>query len=122
MNMEMLLDLFLGGLAFIVIFLIILLNNIRHLKKSNYDRLWFLGYFIAKFKLDKKKISYKKMNIEVSLINAFIVLVVYFTITLMPLVGMWQYLVEFVLLMALIYAIYEIYGATLIKRGWSKNV
>ena len=67
-----------------------------------------LDYLIMKFKLDKKKINQNKAIFWIAIINSFIISSVSCVIMLIPLKLMWQMLIAFALLFALIYSIYEI--------------
>ena len=67
-----------------------------------------------------------KMNLNyvffmVSLIDAFIISFVFVVITIIPWDMGFSMLLGFVLLFGLIYALYEILGRVLVKKGWSKN-
>ena len=75
-----------------------------------------LDYLIMKFKLDKKKINQNKAIFWIAVINSFIISSVSSVIMLIPLKLMWQMLIAFALLFALIYSIYEIYGRHLKKE------
>ena len=75
-----------------------------------------LDYLIMKFKLDKKKINQNKAIFWIAIINSFIISSVSCVIMLIPLKLMWQMLIAFALLFALIYSIYEIYGRHLKKE------
>ena len=57
----------------------------------------------------------------VSLIDAFIISFVFVVITIIPWDMGFSMLLGFVLLFGLIYALYEILGRVLVKKGWSKN-
>ena len=76
---------------------------------------------VSKFKLDKKKLNYKSCILCISLINAFIISFVSTVISAIPTKIVWQLLVGFVLIFALIYSMYEIYGRILVKKGFGKD-
>ena len=78
-------------------------------------------YLTSKFNLDKNKIHYKPVLLWCALINGFIISLVSTIIVNIKLHMMWQLLIGFVLLFALIYAIYEIYGRHLVRKGWKKK-
>ena len=80
-----------------------------------------INYLVGKFKLDKKKINYKSAILWISIINAFIISFVSTVISAIPAHMLWQLLVGFVLIFALIYALYEVYGRILVKKGWGKD-
>ena len=80
-----------------------------------------INYLTAKFKLDKNKLNYKSCILWISLINAFIIAFVSTVISAIPAKIIWQLLVGFVLIFALIYSLYEIYGRILVKKGFGKD-
>jgi uncharacterized Tic20 family protein len=77
-------------------------------------------YLISRFNLDDKKINLRMLNFYISIINAFIIAFVSTGISLINVNVMFQLLIGFVLLFALIYAIYEIFGRHL-KKKWGKD-
>ena len=80
-----------------------------------------LSYLIPKFKLDINKMDLNYVFFMVSLIDAFIISFVFVVITIIPWDMGFSMLLGFVLLFGLIYALYEILGRVLVKKGWSKN-
>ena len=121
-----------GLFVFIVVFLINFLwifkrgyENIKKQKskKKNKKLEEFVGlsYLIPKFKLDINKMDLNYVFIMVSLIDAFIISFVFVVITIIPWDMGFSMLLGFVLLFGLIYALYEILGRVLVKKGWSKN-
>ncbi len=92
------------------------LKSKKSKKKPKNIEVGELNYLVYKFKLDKKKLNWKNIAIMIPLINAFIMS---FVVALLEFVSSKVYiklLVAFVLLFALIYAIYEIYGRYLKKK------
>ena len=121
-----------GLFVFIVVFLINFLwifkrgyENIKKQKskKKNKKLEEFVGlsYLIPKFKLDINKMDLNYAFFMVSLIDAFIISFVFVVITIIPWDMGFSMLLGFVLLFGLIYALYEILGRVLVKKGWSKN-
>ena len=121
-----------GLFVFIVVFLINFLRifkrgyeNIKKQKskKKNKKLEEFVGlsYLIPKFKLDINKMDLNYVFFMVSLIDAFIISFVFVVITIIPWDMGFSMLLGFVLLFGLIYALYEILGRVLVKKGWSKN-
>lgn len=121
-----------GLFVFIVVFLINFLwifkrgyENIEKQKKKKKNKKLeeFVGlsYLIPKFKLDINKMNLNYVFFMVSLINAFIISFVFVVITIIPWDMGFSMLLGFVLLFGLIYALYEILGRGLVKKGWSKN-
>ena len=91
-------------------------------KKKNKNKTFGeIDYLTTKFKLDRNKIDYKSCILWISIINAFIISFVATLISAIPAHIIWQLLVGFVLLFALIYALYEIYGRILVKKGWTRD-
>lgn len=107
------------GVLFILFFLIFYLTNRRKLKNKKKE-IREINDLIKRFNLDKKKINYKKEIIFVSFINSFIVAGVGTFVTVFDLPQVVQLLIAFVLLLALTYALYEIYGRHL-KRKVNKK-
>lgn len=101
---------------YIVIFIFNYILNKRKVKKKKYDAIGEMNYLIFKFKLNKKKINYKKEILYISLINSFIISSVGTFVTCLDLMMILQLGIGFVMLFALIYALYEIYGRHLVKK------
>ena len=126
-----------GVITFIVIYLIyyfIILKrkyknylNPYKIKKNNKKKekdifkQMELGYLITKFNLDPQKIRLLYTLRMIALIDAFIIS---FTGTIIYYIPgkeiIWKFLIGFVLLFGLIYAIYELFGRHLVKKGWQK--
>lgn len=117
---------------FVLIFLINFLwvfkrgyENIKKQKKKKKNRKLedFIGlsYLIPKFNLDINKMNLNYVFFMVSLIDAFIISFVFMVVTIIPWDVGFSMLLGFVLLFGLIYALYEIFGRILVKKGWSKN-
>lgn len=117
---------------FVLIFLINFLwvfkrgyENIKKQKKKKKNRKLedFIGlsYLIPKFNLDINKMNLNYVFFMVSLIDAFIISFVFMVVTIIPWNVGFSMLLGFVLLFGLIYALYEIFGRILVKKGWSKN-
>ena len=90
-------------------------------KKKEIKEFGEVNYLVSKFKLDKKKIDYKSVIFWTAIINSFIISFVSTVISAIPAKIIWQLAVGFVLIFILIYALYEIYGRILVKKGWGKN-
>ena len=85
------------------------------------DRLTTEGmYLMSRFNLDDKKVNLHMLDFHISIINAFIIAFVSTGISLINVNVIFQLLIGFVLLFALIYAIYEIFGRHL-KKKWGKE-
>lgn len=131
MKWEYMIYLFLGlmFLVFLIDYFIInkrkltLIENKGKNKKKKQKKIKNIGeidYLIAKFKLDFKKINMQRAIIWISLINSFIISSVSTIVMFLPIKMMWSMLIAFVLLFALIYSLYEIYGRHL-KKLQTKN-
>ena len=90
-------------------------------KKEINKEIGEINYLVGKFDLDKKKINYKSAILWISIINAFIISLVSTVISAIPAHLIWQLAVGFVMIFALIYALYEIYGRILVKKGCKKD-
>ena len=90
------------------------------LTEKNVQNLGEASYVIVKFKLDKAKIDFKLLFTINAFINAFIIALTSMILSLLDLSILWRMMIGFVLLFALIYATYEIYGRILVKKGWKK--
>jgi purine-cytosine permease-like protein len=122
-------------ILFVILFIIIFIGDYffikrRYLKRINgkskkknkkNNELTEIAYLVGKFKLDKSKLNYNKLLIEISLINAFIISFVCVVVMLIRINVILQLLIGFVLLMGLIYALYELFGRYLVKKGFDKN-
>ena len=116
--------LFFMALMFIVFFVdyyFIMRRRLKEKSKKKKEQMMEIVYLTSKFNLDKNKIHYKPVLLWCALINGFIISLVSTIIVNIKLHMMWQLLIGFVLLFALIYAIYEIYGRHLVRKGWKKK-
>ena len=95
------------------------LNGKKKNKKNN--ELTELTYLIKKFNLDKNKLPLNNLLLVISFINAFIISLVAVIVLLLDTYILFQFGLGFILLIALIYAIYELLGRYLERRGYSKN-
>lgn len=101
---------------FLIVFLAIYIHNLRKVKKKKYDTIGELNYVIKKFKLNKKRINYKKEILSVSLLDSFIIASVGTFVTSLDIAIFLQLGLGFLLLLALIYSLYEIYGRHLVNK------
>ncbi len=85
-------------------------------KKKKIKNIGELDYLRVKFDLDSKKMPKKRMILWISIINSFIISFTSCIILLIPIDLIWQLLIAFVILFALIYSLYEIYGRHLKKQ------
>jgi hypothetical protein len=97
-------------------------NKKRKKKKKTNNIKDYIGfnYLIPKFNLDVNKINVGYMFFCISLINAFIISFVFMIIYIIPWDIPFRLLLGFVLLFGLIYSLYELYGRSLVRKGWKK--
>ena len=121
----------------LVLFIIVFLVNYLLVLKRGYKKITrgkgnkkkmkkiedFIGFsiLIPKFKLDINKMNLNYVFVLSSLINAFIISLVFIIIYSIPWDLPFQILLGFVLLFGLIYALYELLGRHLVKKGWQKD-
>ena len=93
-------------------------------KKRNKDVSEYIGisYLVIKYNLDLTKVNITRIFLACSFINAFIISLVFIIIYLIPWNMVFSMLLGFVLLFGLIYALYELYGRYIVKKGWVKDV
>lgn len=109
-----------GLVLFMLDYLFLMKRKLKSKKVKN-DEIMEINYLISKFKLDKNKVLYKPMCLYCSLINGFIISFTVTVISNIKLKMIWQLLIGFVIVFGLIYAIYEIYGRILVKKGWRRK-
>ena len=119
-----------GIITFIVIFLIdyfvILVPKCHYLQgkkkktKKKEVTIMELQYLQNKFKLDLFKVDLDYVIKWFAFLNSFIIALTSTIIMLIPLNMILQLIIGFVLLIALIYALYELFGRHLVKKGWSR--
>lgn len=91
-------------------------------KKNKEKYLFSVRYLMAKFKLSKELLIQNKMAFIYSLIDAFIITIVFMIIELINLPFYIQILIGFVLLFGLIYAMYELLGRYLERKENNERV
>jgi len=101
---------------FLLVFVAIYVHNLRKVKKKKQDTIGELNYVIKKFKLDKKKINYKKEIRVVALLDSLIIASVGTFVTSLEIAIFLQLGLGFILMLALIYALFEIYGRHLVNK------
>ncbi len=111
-------------IVFLVDYLFIKRRYLRRVKKKKNKKnkeLTEIVYLVSKFNLDKNKLPMPLLLFIISLINAFIISLVAVVVILSNTYVVLELLLGFILLFALIYAIYELLGRYLERRGYSKN-
>lgn len=109
------------AIMFLIVFVITYFINLGKYKKKKYKSIGELNYLILKFNLDKDKLPIRKMLLPISILDALIMSFTASFITMLPINIIWQLLIGFVLLFALIYALYEIYGRHYVNLGYQKT-
>ena len=112
-------DLLFFLIVFLVVFVINYLSSVKKIKKRK--KIELVDYLVVRFKLSSRKIKARKMVLTISLINAFIISSVATCITMLNINLIWQFMIGFLLVFALIYSLYEIYGRYLVNRGYGKE-
>ena len=101
---------------FLLVFVAIYVHNLRKVKKKKQDSIGELNYVVKKFKLDKKRINYKKEIRVVALLDSLIIASVGTFVTSLEIAIFLQLGLGFILMLALIYALFEIYGRHLVNK------
>lgn len=114
-------DIIISLILFVGVFAIYLFLFNKKIKKENYKNITEAEFLITRHDLDRKKIEYRKLVFDISLINGFIITIVYTIIININLNLILQLLIGFILLFLLIYSIYEIYGRYLKKKWGNKK-
>ncbi|MFI3260341.1 MAG: hypothetical protein R3Y13_01335 [bacterium] len=90
--------------------------------KAEAKKIVEIEYLSMKFKLDKEKLMNSKVGTMICYLNSFIIALVSTLVTLLPCSETLQLLIGFVLLLVIIYIVYEIFGKFLSKKlGGEKN-
>ena len=117
--------------AFIILFIIFFLcyyyivnkrylNSIKKKKKKKIE-LIELTYLTKKFNLDEDKLPLNKILICTAIFNSLIISLTSVIIILINVHISIKLLIGLALVFALIYAIYELFGRYLVKKGYGKN-
>ena len=120
-------EILLNVIFFLVVFLLVFIIDFYFIstkkeKKRRVDKLTSEADFIIKrYELDEKKVNLRKLNFHISIMNGFIISFVSTTISLIEVNITVQFLIGFVLLFALIYSVYEIYGRFMYKKIGKKK-
>ena len=85
-------------------------------KKVKNNELTEIVYLSSKFKLDKNIHNKSSLLMLISFINAFIISLVAVVVLMLDIFVIFQLIIGFVLLVALIYSIYELLGRYLVKK------
>ena len=108
---------YIGDLIFVIRPAILQITGKKKSKKKKKEKqLMEVEYLCNKFKLNRNKLNYKEFMFTFPLINSFIITLVTLILELIRIPFIFRLLIGFVLLLGLIYAIYEIYGNRLKKK------
>ncbi|MBE6155283.1 MAG: hypothetical protein E7164_00825 [Firmicutes bacterium] len=123
------LDFIIALIAFVSITLFIDVSYMRKIspskstkrKKKEAREIIEIRYLIISHNLKKEKLLNPKIILLISLIDALIITTVFLVIVLIPYSIIWQLMAGFVLLLGLIYSIYNILGMILYKKGYGEK-
>ena len=103
---------FLGDLLFVVRPAILKITGNKKSKKTKKKEkpLMEIEYLCNKFKLNRNKLNYNEFMFTFPLINSFIITIVTLILELIRIPFIFRLLIGFVLLLGLIYAIYETFA------------
>lgn len=110
-------------IAYALVFLLYWLIFVR--KKTKYDANKVpveYYYLISVYKLDQKKINYKKFIYTSAFINSFIIVFTYMIISRLLNKWIWQLLIGIIIIILLIVICYGLLGRIYQKKGMKKNV
>lgn len=110
-------------IAYVLVFILYFLLFVR--KKTKYDKNKVpveFYYLVSLYRLDQKKINYKKFIYITAFINSFIIVFTYMVISKLLNKWIWQLLVGIVIIILLIIICYGILGRMYQKKGMKKRV
>ncbi len=124
--MNWLMELYFFLLVTIIIFLVdyfvFLRPKVKKSKRKNQAKmpkeLLEVVYLSKRFKLKKENLMKKSIMVWIAVINSTIISLVSAIIHLIPINIILQLLIGVVLLLALLYSLYEIFGRILAKKGY----
>ena len=114
-------------LEFVIVYVIVFLLNylifVRKKTTYNPNRVPVEFYYLVSlYKLNQKKINYKRFVYASALINTFIIVTTYMIVYRLLNKWVWQLLVGIVIILLLIIICYGLLGRYYQKRGMKKNV
>lgn len=109
------------AIMFLLVLIVTYVLNLKRYKKKKIKSIGELNYLVMKFNLDLDRLPVRKMLLPISFLDSLIMAFTASFITLLPIALIWQLMIGFVLLFALIYALYEIYGRHYVKLGYVKQ-
>ena len=110
-------------IAYVLVFILYWILFIR--KKTTYNKNRVpveFYYLVSLYRLDQKKINYKKFIYISGLINTFIIVFTYIIISKLLNKWIWQLLIGIVIIILLIIICYGILGSIYQKKGMKRHV
>jgi len=110
-------------IAYILVFILYWLIFVR--KKTKYDKNKVpveFYYLVSLYKLNQKKINYKKFIYITAFVNSFIIVFTYIIISKLLNKWIWQLLAGVIIMVLLIIICYGVIGRIYQKKGMKKNV
>lgn len=110
-------------IAYVLVFILYFFLFVFKKTKYNKTRVPVEFYYLVSlYKLDQKKINYKKFIYDTALINSFIIVFTYMIISKLLHKWIWQLLIGIVIIILLIIICYGLLGKYYQKKGMKKNV
>ncbi len=97
-------------ITFIIVFITLLINYYIKKKKGNLFQMRELEMLRIRFKLKSKDLNHESLGLIFALVNSLIIAFTATICTMLKLNYLWQMIIGFSLLMALIYIVYGILG------------
>lgn len=121
MKNEIILNIISFTLAYIIFLLIhIFIINRKRKDYKNGKKQMEINYIVNKFKLDMRKVKYNELKWAVTFLNPLIIATTFLIVTNIESFAL-SIVVGFVIMLLLVYSIYEILGRFLKRKG-EKNV
>ncbi|MBE6148420.1 MAG: hypothetical protein E7167_02875 [Firmicutes bacterium] len=122
------LDFIIASISFVLISIILYFSYMKKItpskskkrKKKEAKEIVEVRYLIISHNLKKEKLLVPKMILLISILDALIITTVFLVVVHIPYGLLWQLLAGFVLLLGLIYSIYNILGRILVKKGFDE--
>lgn len=128
--MEFNISLISGIITFIIVFIVDyfvilvpktkVISGKKNKRKKKETTIMELEYLKTHFNLDLFKVDLDYCIKWFAFLNSFIISITSTIIMLIPWNLIFQLMIGFVLLMGLIYSLYEIFGRHLVKKGWTR--
>lgn len=110
-------------IAYVLVFILYFFIFVR--KKTTYDKNKVpveFYYLVSLYKLNQKKINYKKFIYATAFINTFIIVTTYMIVSKLLSKWVWQLIAGIIIIILLIIICYGLLGRYYQKRGKKKNV